>query len=198
MYLIKVELDRRDARGLLADCQQMHRFITGFFGTDRQRGQILYRTNLVQNTLCIYLYGAGPAKYIPKNCRCQQRDITSWLNALEAGQIWNFDLIASPSKKVAVEGKKNSQRRILRDPEARQAWLNRKAEQNGFVVLQAREQEQVHVSGKHNGDQGGAMCHNAYHYQGVLLIVDVEAFRKAIQSGIGPGKAYGFGMLLLR
>ena len=63
MYLIKIELDRREARGLLADCQQMHRFITGFFGTDRQSSQILYRTNLVQNKLCIYIYAQSPAEH---------------------------------------------------------------------------------------------------------------------------------------
>ena len=71
MYLIKIELDRRDARGLLADCQQMHRFITGFFGTDRQSSQILYRTNLVQNKLCIYIYAQSPAEHIPDNCKVQ-------------------------------------------------------------------------------------------------------------------------------
>ena len=36
-----------------------------------------------------------------------------------------------------------------------------------------------------------------YHYQGTLQITDVEQFRKAVQGGIGPGKSYGLGMLLL-
>lgn len=198
MYLIKAELDRREARGLLSDCQQMHRFITGFFGTDRQSGQILYRTNLVQNKLCIYLYSQAPAEHIPNNCELQQRDITSWLDGMEAGQLWSFDLIAAPTKKVGAEGKKNSQRRILRLPQERQEWLERKAEQNGFAILQTQELEQLHICGRHKADKGGVMYHDAYHYQGILQITDGEAFRKAMQTGIGSGKAYGFGMMMVK
>ena len=198
MYLIKIELDRREARGLLADCQQMHRFITGFFGTDRQSSQILYRTNLVQNKLCIYLYAQSPAEHIPDNCEVQQRNVTSWLESMEIGQLWSFDLIAAPTKKVASEGKRNSQRRILRQPQERQEWLERKAAQNGFSIIQAQEQEQLHVSGKHNADKGGVMYHDAYHYQGILQITDADAFRKALETGIGSGKPYGFGMMMVK
>lgn len=198
MYLIKAELDRRDARGLLADCQQMHRFVMGFFGTDRLSGQILYRTNMVRDKLCIYLYSQAPAEHIPANCHIQQRDVKLWLDTMEAGQHWSFDLIAAPTKKIASEGSKNSRRRILREPGERQAWLERKAEHNGFVIIQAQEQEQLHVSGRHHPDKGGVMYHDAYHYQGVLQITDAEAFRKAMQTGIGPGKAYGFGMMMVK
>ena len=200
MYLIKVEVElnlRKDS-GLLTDCQQMHRFITGFFGTDRQSGQILYRTNLVQNRLCIYLYSQAPAEHIPNNCELQQRDITSWLDGMEAGQLWSFDLIAAPTKTVGAEGKKNSQRRILRLPRERQEWLERKAEQNGFAILQAQELEQLHICGRHKADKGGVMYHDAYHYQGILQITDGEAFRRAMQTGIGSGKAYGFGMMMVK
>ena len=198
MYLIKAELDRREARGLMADCQQMHRFITGFFGTDRRSSQILYRTNLVQNKLCIYLYAQSPAEHIPGNCKVQQRNVTSWLESMEIGQLWSFDLIAAPTKKVALEGKKNSQRRILRLPQERQEWLERHAEQNGFAILQAQELEQLHICGRHNVDKRGVMCHDAYHYQGILQITDGEAFRRAMQTGIGSGKAYGFGMMMVK
>lgn len=197
MYLIKAELDRRDAKRLLADCQQMHRFVTGFFGTDRKSNQVLYRTNLIQNKLCIYLYAESPVERVPDNCQIQQRDVRSWLDSMETGQIWSFDLIASPTKKVASEGKKNSQRRILRQPHERQEWLERKSEKNGFAILQFQEQEQLHVSGRHQANKGGVMYHDAYHYQGVLQITDAEAFRKVLQSGIGCGKAYGFGMMML-
>lgn len=198
MYLIKIELDWRDARGLLADCQQMHRFVTGFFGTDRKSNQVLYRTNLVRNKLCIYLYAESPAVHIPDNCTVQQKDITFWLESMERGQFWNFDLVAAPTKKVVFEGKKNSQRRILRQPQERRAWLERKAEHSGFAILQLQEQEQLHVSGRHHGDKGGVMYHDAYHYQGVLQITNAEAFRKALQTGIGSGKAYGFGMMMVQ
>lgn len=198
MYLIKVEMDRRDARHLLADCQQMHRMITGLFGTDRRSSQILYRTQLVQNRLRIYLYAQNPAEDPGGRYELQQRDVTPWLDSMAQGQLWSFDLVASPSKKVGAEGRKNSQRRVLRDPTERQAWLERKAEQSGFAIVYAEELEQLHVSGRHHADKGGVMYHDAYHYQGTLRITDADAFRKALQSGIGSGKAYGFGMLMVK
>lgn len=198
MYLIKVEVDRREAAPLLADCQKMHRFITALFGTDRKSSQLLYRTNLIRDRLNIYIYAQRPVQNLAGRYEILQREITSWLEAMEEGQTWSFDLIAAPSKKVAAEGRKNSQRRILRDPEERQEWLSRKAEQSGFAVLQVTEQEQLHVSGKHRPDNGGEMHHDAFHYQGILRITDAEAFRRAICSGIGPGKAYGFGMMMVK
>lgn len=200
MYLIRIDaqLEQKKTIELLTDCQKMHRFITGFFGTDRQSGQILYRTNLVQNKLCIYIYAQSPAEHIPDNCEVQQRNVTSWLESMENGQLWSFDLIAAPTKKVASEGKKNSQRRILRQPQERQEWLERKAVQHGFSIIQAQEQEQLHICGRHKADKGGVMYHDAYHYQGILQITDGEAFRRAMQTGIGSGKAYGFGMMMVK
>ena len=42
------------------------------------------------------------------------------------------------------------------------------------------------------------MYHDAYHYQGTLQITDAAAFRRAMQGGIGSGRAYGFGMLMVK
>ncbi len=36
-----------------------------------------------------------------------------------------------------------------------------------------------------------------YHYQGTLQITDAVLFQNAVREGIGPGKSYGLGMLLL-
>lgn len=201
MYLIRVEMDRHlsEVRRAIADCQKMHTLVTGLFGTARQDSQILYRSALSRDGLRLYLYASQPVKdQWRKQYDIVQRDITPWLEGLEAGQIWNFDLTASPSKKVPAEGKRHSQRRILRQPGERQEWLARKAAQSGFVILQATELEQLHISGTHSMESGGKMYHDAYHYQGVLQITDADAFRRALQIGIGSGKAYGFGMMLLK
>lgn len=199
MFLIKLEMDRNAplVRQMTADCQKMHQFVTGLFGTSRQTSQILYRTNMVKGKFYAYLYAQRPVVNIPEGCSIQQKDISSWLKQMEAGQVWNFDLVASPSKKVS-ENTKNSRRKVLKDPSERQAWLERKAEQNGFAILHAEEREHIQASGKHADDNGGAMYHSAYHYQGVLKIVDADAFRKGLQNGIGPGKAYGFGMMMVK
>ena len=201
MYLIKMEMDRRlpEVRQAVADCQKMHRLITGLFGTARQESNILYRTNFVADQLHLYIYASLPvAETASERYRITQRDITPWVEQLTAGQYLKFDLIASPSKKISTEGEKNSRRRILRDPLERQTWLEKKAIQSGFAICQVTELEQIHVSGRHSEEKGGAMHHDAYHYQGILQITDVGAFREALQKGIGSGKAYGFGMMMVK
>lgn len=201
MYLIKVELNRRlpEVRHALGDCQAMHRLITGLFGASRQDAGILYRSNVVRDQLILYIYASQPVSSETQGqYAVTQRDISSLLEQLTEGCVRSFDLIASPSKKVMVAGQKNSQRRILREPAERQQWLERKAEQNGFRILSCTELEQIHTAGKHSADNGGTMYHDAYHYQGVLQITDAAAFRNALQGGIGSGKAYGFGMMMVK
>lgn len=199
MYLIKAEMDRNlpEVRAALTDCQKMHQLITKLFDTDRKSSQILYRINLVQNKLNIYMYANKPAN---NNHRyyIQQKDISSWLDDMTAGKTLGFDIIASPSKKIKIGDKKNSRRRLLQEPAERQTWLERKAKMHGFEILHAEEQENVHTTGRHAIDNGGTMDHDAYHYQGMLRITDANAFRKALREGIGPGKAYGFGMMMVR
>ena len=106
--------------------------------------------------------------------------------------------MAWPSKKVGAEGAKNSRRRVLREESERLAWLARKAEQNGFVPINVRELEAAQQLGRHDEKQGGRLYVDSYHYQGTLRITDAVKFRYAVRKGIGPGKAYGLGMLLLK
>ena len=201
MYLIRVELERRrpEVRQALADCQKMHRLVAGLFGTSRQENDILYRTNILADQVHLYFYASRPApEETARRYRTAQRDITPWVTGLRPGQYLRFDLIAAPSKKVAEAGQKNSRRRILREPSQRLDWLERKAAQSGFAICQVEELEQVHASGKHPAERGGIMYHDAYHYQGILRITDPDAFHSALRKGIGPGKAYGFGMMMVK
>ena len=197
MYLIKVSVHMRDAYRLLADCQKMHQFVTSLFDTDRSTSQVLYRTKADGEFLHIYIYANRPADTSRCKHKIEQKEITAWLNAMETGQYLGFDLVASPCKKV-LDGGKNSKRKILRTEQERQAWLSKKAEASGFTIVQATEQSAISTAGKHPSENGGKMHHNAYHYQGVLHITNAELFRRAIQDGIGPGKAYGFGMMMVK
>ena len=109
-----------------------------------------------------------------------------------------FNLVAAPSKKVKTDGKKNSQRRLLRNKDDRLDWLNRKAMQNGFKIIEVQEQKEVRSTIRHPASKGGMMHINAFEYQGTLTVTDEELFKKAIKTGIGSGKAYGFGMILIK
>lgn len=203
MYLTKIDLQPqvRAIQRAIADCQQMHRLVNGLFQTSRKESDILYRLRIGQNTAAIYLYSSSPinrAALIPGMIFSGERDISDWLQSLCEGQCWRFDLLAAPMKKISFDGHKNSRRRILRNREERLEWLSRKSKQFGFVILDAEEMGSLHMAGGHPENQGGKMYWDAYRYEGVLQIKDCNLFCGAMTAGIGAGKAYGLGMLLLK
>ena len=202
MYLTKIDLPSQDRRILRAlnDCQQLHQMIMGLFESDRKSSGVLYRIREDGHALSVYLYSNRPVhreRLLPGMCLSGERDLTPWLNDMVEGQVWRFDLLAFPAKKVVQDGAKNSQRRVLRTLEERCAWLMRKGEQNGFQLLNVQELEGGQRTGRHSQERGGRMYLDQYHYQGTLQITNGAQFRRAVTDGIGPGKSYGLGMLLL-
>lgn len=202
MFLTKIELDigSRAVREALADCQKMHRLLNGLCDESRMHAQLLYRVKTEGRKCAVYLYSAEalqPERCLPFMHWAGDRDISAFVAGLQNGRTLRFDLLTMPSKKVGQEGKKNSQRRVLRTVEERLAWIQRKAEQNGFAIQSLQEQKSGGFLGNHDEIHGSRMYWNAYHYTGVLEITDETAFRKAFSEGIGPGKAYGLGMILV-
>ena len=202
MYLTKIdlELSNRTVCAALGDCQKMHRLLNGLFDSSRQDVHLLYRVRGRGRDCSVYLYSScpiHPEKLLPFMTLEGQRDLSGWLDTMKPGRRLRFDLLTMPSKKEPQETGKNSRRRILKTEEERLAWMERKAAQNGFALVQMQELETVGFTGKHSQEQGGRMSWNAYHYTGILEIRDAEAFRKAMEQGIGPEKAYGLGMILL-
>ena len=200
MYLTKIELDIRSqaVHSALADCQRMHRMLCGLFSASRQDAKLLYRLREDGGNCSVYLYSAVPVlpnKLLPFMRLAGQRDLSAWTSSFQPGCRMGFDLITMPCKKVPrAEG--NSRRRALDTEDARLNWLRRKAAQNGFSILFATELASSDFSGSHP-QQGNHMEWKAWHYRGVLEILDADAFVNALADGIGPGKAYGLGMILL-
>ena len=203
MYLTKIELDLSSpgVRAALGDGQKMHRLVCGCFGTARKASDILYRCRLRGTFADLYLYSACPIEEdrLLKGMRLAgQRDITSWLEKMTAGNVLQFQLVTMPFRKVAEDGAKNSRRRALHTQEERFAWLTRKAEQGGFQVLSVMESPAEKMTARRPAETGGSLTVDAFCYTGTLRITDAEQFRKTVQTGIGAEKAYGFGMLILK
>lgn len=201
MYLTKIELDTgsRAVRAALADCQKMHRLLCGLFGGSRQKAGLLYRLREDGSRCAVYLYSAMPVlseKMLPFMQLAGQRDLTEWMTSLQQGRRMGFDLITMPSKKVPQPDGGNSRRRAFSTEDERLDWLSRKAAQNGFSVVSVAELASFDFSGFHSS-QSGRMDWKAWHYRGVLEIQNADAFLAALTAGIGPGKAYGMGMILL-
>lgn len=206
MYLSCFTLDVADAsvRQCLRDAHDMHRSIMSGFPfvqeeEARLKAQALYR-----------LEGDGPSKlYVLSACRPDwsrlkpgfrpmagsPKNLEAMTSALTAGSRLRFDLLAIPAKKTGMEGR-NSKRVFLGDVEERVQWLKRKAEQSGFELVWCREEGQRRsVVAARAGTQSAV--HTGMRFCGELIVTDDARFREAFQSGIGAGKAYGMGMLML-
>lgn len=151
------------------------------------------------------------------------KNIGKVLDGLEAGCRLMFRLRANPTKKInswrGREGyRPNGQRVDLRRQEDQLAWLRRKGELHGFRVLDAKVRPDTTLA---RGTEAGSppqvdarpagrshgwrttdgtvrrLTFAAVVFEGVLEVTDPERFRHALVQGIGPAKAYGFGLMTL-
>lgn len=78
------------------------------------------------------------------------------------------------------------------------AWLERQGGRAGFAVDQA----QVRIDGyeRHRlARKGGkAMSFSTLDYEGILTVLEPDAFLEAVARGFGSARAYGCGLLLIR
>jgi len=78
-------------------------------------------------------------------------------------------------------------------------WLARRAEKSGFFVREDSIYIQpgyIYVNKKKTqADKGHRL--RSVRYNGVLKVVDPARFQETIAQGLGPGKAFGFGLLSL-
>jgi CRISPR system Cascade subunit CasE len=126
-----------------------------------------------------------------------------------------FRLRANPSRKIDTktgpDGRRRNGKRVEYRLEADQlAWLKRRGEQqDGFELLSVRLAPGVAdvstapgkvLGGRRAGSdvasaQAERLTFGAVVFEGRLRVTDKERFLAALANGIGPGKAYGLGLL---
>ena len=83
-------------------------------------------------------------------------------------------------------------------------WLRRRTDRDGFRLVAVRtssgSQKEHGARPGENAAPGAAQSRSKLTFGGVLfdgelVITDAALFRRALEQGIGPGKAYGFGLL---
>ncbi len=125
-----------------------------------------------------------------------------------SGQTFQFRLVANPTRKEKREGRKQGRRVALADyltqddeadaPTAAQAWLSRKGQQHGFEILWAGSDDFWYEAAKGSTvESRQAIPLYGVRFDGMLRVTDPILFKAALQSGIGPAKAFGFGLLSL-
>lgn len=116
-----------------------------------------------------------------------------------AGQRLRFRLVANPTRKIDTksgpDGLRRNGRRVPVRPEQFVQWLTIRAERQGFALEPGSLTLQpgyVYLN-KSRTAQGQRL--RSVRFDGVLTVIDPERFRETITCGLGPAKAFGFGLL---
>ena len=226
MYLSRLLLDPRirAVRRDLADCQELHRSIMSAFPqtqqpeeSARERFGVLHRLEVDRrgNRLILYVqsweepdWSRLVPGYLEENSNLENpacKPVEEKYRGLKTGAVFAFRLQANPTRKIDKKNQKDGPRwhgkRVeLRREEDQIAWLQRKGEQGGFELLGVRVQGQVKEQGRRQrrGSSDSPLTLAGVVFEGHLRINDAGKFYDhSLARGIGPGKAYGLGLLSL-
>ncbi len=119
----------------------------------------------------------------------------------EKGRQQRHDVVMDLKHRTGYQKLPNSERPILASliEEAGQTWLRARAGKNGFsfvageVRVEGYEQHRIFKKGRET-----PVRYSSLDYTGLLMVEDVELFRQTLMKGIGPAKAFGCGLLLVR
>ena len=221
LYLSRLRLNPRHhlVQRALADCHALHQHLmTGLpaAASDQARAEygVLYRidvdsasgvpTLLVQTAVRPDWSRIGASGLLRERA-LEAKEVSSAYAAIAPGRRLRFRLRANPTRRVnrsrAGSDSLAGKRVELRDEESQRKWLTeRKAGQCGFRVLDLQVRAGDALGPKQGGwrreaDARRKLTFATVVFDGVLEVTDAERFRAALRQGIGPGKAYGFGLL---
>jgi CRISPR system Cascade subunit CasE len=220
MYLARAFLNpaSRAVRSDLADAVNLHRTVMRAFPDDagpaaRHAHRVLHRidedarrggfTLLVQSAtrpdfsrfLPGYFLEADDAFFDGENPAV--REVEAERARIAAGARFAFRLRANTTKKVSKVDTatgtktKNGMRVPVRGDEERLVWLSRHGAAGGFRVEEVRIAE-LRTRAHSGRTFGGAL------FEGRLVVTEPDTFRRALAEGIGPAKAFGFGLLSIQ
>lgn len=212
MFLSRLALDPRDqsVRRDLSNCHEIHRTLLKAFGqvtggSARAALGVLFRVEEEVRQVLVYVQSKAPPDwtrlppgYLRRGFSFPEgnpavRSLDVAYDSIQEGRALRFRLLANPTCRVG------GNRVPLVSTESLMEWIHRKGKQGGFeLLLDPSGCERVEiiqgadllgVKGPHQITVRGVR------YEGALRVTDRDQFRATLEKGIGPGKAYGFGLL---
>lgn len=218
------ERDAAHARAL--GPYEEHQWLWRFFpGQPEANRDFLFCHREIEGASRYYLVSGRPPTSPDAAWRVQTRD---YAPALDSGTHLRFDLRANPVVTSQRDGKARrddvvmaEKKRLLRErglqswsqwqdddkPQlhdlvhrACRHWLDRRAEPHGFLV----DGDALRVDGylthseRRHLPRTQQLRFSTVDFSGVLTVADPERFRATLLRGIGPAKAFGCGLLLVR
>ena len=217
LFLSKLLLnpEHAQARRDLASPYELHKTLANAFPDDeserhRARHGVLFRIEdagrggapvLVQST------SAPDWQLLPQGYALRLDGPKAFEPTFREGQRLRFRLVANPVRRVRIDGKKHPRRVALVHPEAKDGietgyldWLGRQAEAAGLAVVDVADAPFRLDRKRRVGAEEIAKTripHFGVRFDGVLRVTDPERLVEAVRTGIGPAKAFGFGLLSL-
>lgn len=202
MYLTQLRLEPRSAQARrdLADPYDMHRTLVRAFVQDETQAppRFLWRLEpgqvWAQPVLLVQSAHAADWSVLTRLPGYLQNDELPQTKAFEAATLlraearYRFRLVANPT--VTRVGKRHG----LFGEDAQLAWLHRQGERTGFTVETALVSGSDQLQGRKGATRVSLLrvC-----FDGVLRARDIDPLKQALSAGIGPGKAFGCGLLSL-
>jgi CRISPR system Cascade subunit CasE len=216
--LILNPLNREVARAV-SDVHRLHQLVMMGFDGDaapaaRAQHCVLHRLEIDPRSGALVLYvqsasepdwtrlPVGMLAALEDRRNPDARDLTE-LDLVAPGKLARFRLRANPTRKIetkSIDGQRRHGHRVPhRNDERCIEWLVRKGNDHGFeIVRDGHGQPNVMLIREpaRRGRRGNAaITFEGVRFDGLLRILDAEAFRSAVVNGVGSAKAYGFGLL---
>lgn len=205
MYLSRVEIDESDRRKIhdLTHLGAYHGWVESCFPDEfekEERSRKLWRIDRLEGKS--YLLIVSSKK--PDLCKMEKygvpssaavKDYDSFLQNVKEGKTYRFRATLNPVR--AVSRGENTRGVIMPEitAEHQLAYLERKAEKNGFQLLPGqyditeRRYEYLRKKGGHT------IKISVVSFEGMLKVTDEIKFREALTAGIGREKAFGCGLM---
>jgi CRISPR system Cascade subunit CasE len=207
----------RDVHRDIGDSQRMHRRVMSLFRDDvgstaRASLGVLHRLDRPEQRDALILLvqsdekpdpGLLPRGFLDERAgddAIATTDLAAVAEALVPGASFRFRLRANATRRIDTksgpDGKRRNGRRVpVTGDDGRLAWLESRLKANGMRLV---GQCQQRPEGRLRGAVGGALrTHEGCVFDGVLQVDDAALARNAFRTGIGPAKAFGFGLLSL-
>ncbi|MFO0906319.1 MAG: type I-E CRISPR-associated protein Cas6/Cse3/CasE [Pirellulales bacterium] len=198
---IEVEAETAFANGV-ADSYAWHQRLWDCFPRqpDRKR-DFLTRIDSLDSGLRLWMLSpTRPSR--PNWCPPERFAVKEVAVSFLSHRHYAFSLRANPVKCLVQRNEQGERRRhgkrvALTKPDELREWLERKAVQGGFRIVDDRELEIGPMAKSHFRKRDHVAFHGGVEFRGVLEVVDSAKFRETYYTGVGSAKGFGFGMLLL-
>jgi len=201
-HLTQITLDLATAARLrLRDCYDWHQAVWKVFpGRDGERRDFLTRLDQRRDGFRLLIVSPSePTRpdWCPSEC-WQSKPIPE---TYFSRRRYAFQLCANATKKVTKLGAdgqptKNGRRIPLTKREELISWFSRKADEGGFAP-DAESLRTFSRGREYFEKQGMNGLHSAVEFQGILNVTDPVKFHETFTRGVGPAKAFGFGLLVI-